>query len=595
MSQLPARATIRTIFKTYFRTARKYPKTGILVFLGYGTGNILGEVVLRIYYSNIFDLLAGETPSPTLWHTLQTIVLQMIGIAILYNIFWRIADFSISYFQSSILRDLTNQSFEHLTKRSYNFFSNQFSGGLVARVRRFVSAFETLHDKIVYNFWMTGSGLLGVLVYLSWTIPILAFFLGLWIIGFLLMTVLFVRYRMRFDLVVASADSAVTSDLSDMLTNILNLKIFTSESEEKRRFSRTTNTQFRAQIRAWYWSNCFWALQSIAMATLEIGGIYIALRLWMEGTISTGTVVLVQSYFFSVVLHTWDIGRAISDTFKALSNAEEFVTILGAPPEVTDLIKPEVCRILKGSIHIQSIGFKYGEGKHVFDDFSLTIPAGQRVGIVGFSGAGKSTLFKLLLRFLDVTSGSITIDGQDLRSITQDDLRKHISYVPQEPILFHRSLKENISYGRAGATDDEVIDAAKRAHAHDFIAGLQKGYDTLVGERGIKLSGGERQRVALARVILKNAPILLLDEATSSLDSVSEKYIQEQLTEIMKGRTTLVIAHRISTIKQMDRIIVLADGKIVEDGTHEELLEKNGTYANLWTHQSQGFIVEEEN
>lgn len=564
-----------------------------MVFIGYGVGNILGEVVLRIYYRNIFDLLAVHTPSPALWSQLQFIILQMIGIAVLYNIFWRIADFCISYFQSNVLRDLTNMALKHLSDRSYNFYANQFTGGLVAKVKRFVNGFETLHDKIIYNFWMTGSGLLGILAFLAFTIPTLAVFLGLWTIGYLIMTVMLVRYRMRFDYIVASADSAVTADLSDILTNILNLKIFTSGKPEMQRFSVTTNTQYKAQLRAWHWSNFFFGLQSIAMVILEIGGMYVALRLWMNGSITTGTVVLVQTYFFSVAIHTWDIGRAISDTFKAFSNAEEFVSILHAPLEVTDPMKPEVCRIQKGSITLNAIGFKYGEGKDVFRDFTLDIPSGQRVGIVGFSGAGKSTLFKLILRFLDVTSGSITVDGQDLHTITQDDLRRNISYVPQEPILFHRSLRENIAYGRAGATDAEVIDSAKRAHAHDFIAGLPKGYDTLVGERGIKLSGGERQRVALARVILKNAPILLLDEATSSLDSVSEKYIQEQLKEIMKDRTTLAIAHRISTIKQMDRIIVMADGKIVEDGSHEELLQKNGTYANLWTHQSQGFIVED--
>ena len=593
-SRTLARAPIRAIFKTYFRIARRYPTSGILVFVCYAGGSILSDIVLGLYIREIFDVIAVSAPSTETWSALLRILLHIIGVVLMYNVFWRSADFCMTYFQANCLRDLMDLSMTKLSKRSDSFFTGQFTGGLVAKVRRFVTGFETLHDKTVYDFWRTGVILAGIFVVIVAQMPLLALFFGLWIVGYLMISVLFLRYRLRFDYILAEADSTVTASLSDIITNVLNLKIFTSEHPELEKFSGVTQHEYTARKNSWDKTNIFHALQSISMGILEIGGMYIALQAWQAGRISAGTIVLVQYYFTSVIFQTWNIGRAMSDSFKALSNAEEFVRILEAPLEVTDPFKPEVCSIQKGSIHLQSIGFKYREGKHVFDDFSLTIPAGQRVGIVGFSGAGKSTLFKLLLRFLDVTNGSITIDGQDLRSITQDDLRKNISYVPQEPILFHRSLFENIAYGRAGATEAEVIDSAKRAHAHDFIVGLQKGYDTLVGERGIKLSGGERQRVALARVILKNAPILLLDEATSSLDSVSEKYIQQQLTEIMKDRTTLAIAHRISTIKQMDRIIVLADGKIVEDGSHAELLEKNGTYANLWTHQSQGFIVEEE-
>lgn len=592
--QLPARATMRAIFKTYFSVARRYPKTGILVFVFYACGTILGDVVIGLYLREIFNIISVSNPSPDTWTRLQWVMAQIAGTVVLYNICWRSADFCISYFQASCLRDLLDMSMEQLSKRSYSFFTGQFTGGLVAKVRRFVTGFETLHDKTVFQFWQTSVMLVGIFFVLLYQIPFLALFFAVWIAGYLGISVIFLRYRLRFDYILAEADSKVTARLSDIITNVLNLKIFTSNTQEIKAFGEVTGNEYQARNQTWMRTNVFHGIQSISMGILEIGGIYIALVFWQEGKISAGTIVLVQYFFTSVIMKTWEIGRAMSDSFKALSNAEEFVRILETPLEVTDPITPDVCRISQGSIALNAIGFKYGEGKDVFRDFTLDIPSGQRVGIVGFSGAGKSTLFKLILRFLDVTSGSITVDGQDLRTITQDDLRRNISYVPQEPILFHRSLRENIAYGRAGASEAEVIDSAKRAHAHDFIAGLQKGYDTLVGERGIKLSGGERQRVALARVILKNAPILLLDEATSSLDSVSEKYIQEQLTEIMKDRTTLAIAHRISTIKQMDRIIVLADGKIVEDGSHEELLKKNGTYANLWTHQSQGFIVEEE-
>ena len=229
-------------------------------------------------------------------------------------------------------------------------------------------------------------------------------------------------------------------------------------------------------------------------------------------------------------------------------------------------------------------------GNEVLKGINLEVKPGERVGIVGHSGAGKSTITKLVLRLNDVTSGKIMIDGQDIRNVSQDDLRSAISYVPQESILFHRTIKENINYGKINATMNEIIEVSKKAHAHEFVLNLSKGYDTLVGERGVKLSGGERQRVAIARAMLKPAPILILDEATSSLDSISESYIQEAFTELMKGKTSIVIAHRLSTVQKMDRIIVLEKGKIVEDGTHKQLLRKKGFYRNLWDHQTGGFL-----
>ncbi|MCK5017778.1 MAG: ATP-binding cassette domain-containing protein, partial [Candidatus Peribacteraceae bacterium] len=359
-------------------------------------------------------------------------------------------------------------------------------------------------------------------------------------------------------------------------------------------FAEITQKEFLAKRKSWHCGNAMHAFQGISMALLEGIGMYITLNMWLEGKISGGTVVLIQMFFYMVMYHIWKIGHAMSDVFKALSDAEEMVYIFQSQLGVKSPLNPEKVKIKKGEIKLQNITFRYEKQYPVFKDFSLHIPSGQKVGIVGHSGVGKSTLFKLLLRFTDVTDGSINIDGQDIRNITQDDLRRNISYVPQEAMLFHRSLYENISYAAPDASLDEVIEAAKNAHAHDFIAHLPAQYDTLVGERGVKLSGGERQRVAIARVILKDAPILLLDEATSSLDSISEKYVQEQLAKLMNGKTTLAIAHRISTIQQMDRIIVLNPEGIVEDGSHDRLLKQNGVYADLWKHQSHGFIADDE-
>lgn len=280
--------------------------------------------------------------------------------------------------------------------------------------------------------------------------------------------------------------------------------------------------------------------------------------------------------------------------YEGFADAHEMIVILETPHDVQDTPTANALTVSEGAITLKDVGFNFNETRVILEDFSLEIPGGQKVALVGPSGAGKSTITKLLLRLYNVTSGHITIDSQDIAEVTQDSLREAISFVPQEPILFHRSLMDNIRYGRLDATDDEVFEAARKAHCHEFIELLKDGYGTLVGERGVKLSGGERQRVAIARAILKNAPILVLDEATSSLDSESEALIQDALRVLMEGKTVVVIAHRLSTIMTMDRIVVVEGGKVVADGTHDELLTQGGLYHKLWSIQAGGFITDTE-
>lgn len=269
------------------------------------------------------------------------------------------------------------------------------------------------------------------------------------------------------------------------------------------------------------------------------------------------------------------------------------VEILQIAPEVKDPPEPEIPRIDKGLVSFQDVAFTHhGADDAIFEKFSIDIRPGEKIGLVGHSGSGKTTLTRLLLRFSDIDNGKILIDGQNIAHLSQDDLRRFVAYVPQEPLLFHRTIRENISYGNPKASLEEIMTFAKKAHAHEFIKSLPKQYETLVGERGVKLSGGQRQRVAIARAMLKKAPVLLLDEATSALDSESEQLIQDALWKLMEGRTAIVIAHRLSTIQKMDRIVVLKHGKIVEQGSHRELINKGGVYASLWSHQSGGFIDE---
>jgi len=328
------------------------------------------------------------------------------------------------------------------------------------------------------------------------------------------------------------------------------------------------------------------------MISLEFGMMYYAIRLWQNGVMTVGDIALIQAYLFRIFDQLWDMGKNIRTIYEAAADANEMTEILLTGHEVQDASRAANLEIKKGEIKFRNVYFAYHEGMEILKDFNLTIKPGERVAFIGPSGGGKSTVVKLLFRFYDIQGGEILIDGKNIAAVTQDSLRANVALVPQEPILFHRSLIDNIRYARPGASDAEVIKAAKLAHAHEFISGFPEGYNTFVGERGVKLSGGERQRVAIARAILKNAPILVLDEATSSLDSESEMYIQDALKKLMKGRTTIVIAHRLSTIMQMDRIIVMENGKIMEQGSHHELLKvQQGVYQRLWNIQAGGFAA----
>jgi ATP-binding cassette subfamily B protein len=306
------------------------------------------------------------------------------------------------------------------------------------------------------------------------------------------------------------------------------------------------------------------------------------------------TVFLILTYTSDILQRLWEFStQALRDYNRAIGDAQSMLEVLAIEPSIKDPEHPQKSKISKGAITFDNMSFAHtgtNEDDPLFNAMDLRIKASEKIGLIGHSGSGKTTLTRLLLRFSDVSDGAILIDGQNIASISQDDLRKSIAYVPQEPLLFHRSIRENIAYGKPDATEKEIVEAARKAHAMEFIDKLSEGMETLVGERGVKLSGGQRQRIAIARALLKDAPILVLDEATSALDSESEKLIQAALWELMKNRTAIVIAHRLSTVQKMDRILVLEDGEIVEEGTHKQLVEKQGTYAQLWAHQSGGFI-----
>ncbi|MBU0612209.1 ABC transporter ATP-binding protein/permease, partial [Patescibacteria group bacterium] len=432
----------------------------------------------------------------------------------------------------------------------------------------------------------------GTIIAIYTLLPKYSLILGIFCIVFLVTTFIYIRYKLKYDILSSQAESKTTGAITDSIGNHSSIQLFTGHDYEKGRVGEVIDKQKKANVINWYLWEGLNAMQSLYSFSIEFIIFWIALSDWKLGLITLPVIVLLQSYIIRLIENLWSFGAIVRAYYESFADAEEMTVILNTPYEILDNPK-EVAQNIKGQVVFENVTYVYENNKtKVLDNFSITIPAGQKVAIVGSSGAGKTTFVRLLMRLFNLTSGRIMIDRIDINNISQENLREQIAFVPQEPILFHRTLMENIRYGRRSATDKEVLEAAQLAHCDEFIKLLPKGYETYVGERGIKLSGGERQRVAIARSILKNAPILILDEATSSLDSHSESLIQDAFQKLMKNKTTIVIAHRLSTIREMDRIIVIENGVIVEDGSHAELSnKKEGLYKKLWDLQAGGFDI----
>lgn len=539
-------------------------------------------------YRRMLDIFANGASgySSARWAVVQLLCVSAAGLLVR-----RLAGWAEMVYQSRTKRDLWLTSFKQLHRQSYSYLADQFSGSLTKRANKYDSAYEMLVDQLA-----TGIGQSVVRIFV--TIGAISFFrvdIALIFLVWTVVYILFVQYALKrkrpIDLEKSEVDSKVSGWLSDTVSNFSTIKTFASHARETKVFSEKVNHFRELLLRQWRAGFRLDTGQAILLIVLEVVVFSYALYLWSLGKhFTAGDMALLQVYIGQLNGGMAGLGWQLKAVTQGIADANEMTELILQPDTVADAPGATHLQVQEGSIVFSNASFTYsGKGK-VIERLNLHILPGQKVALVGPSGGGKTTITKLLLRFYDVTKGSITVDGHDIRTITQDSLREAISFVPQEPILFHRSLLENIRYGKPDASEAEVVHAAKLAHAHEFISKSQQGYETQVGERGIKLSGGERQRVAIARAILKNAPILVLDEATSSLDSESEMLIQDALKHLMKGKTVIVIAHRLSTIMQMDRIVVLEKGKITEDGKHEELVKaKQGTYQKLWGIQAGSF------
>ena len=583
----------KEIFRLFWKTSEPYKhRRNLAIFFAMLTlvvtifvgPLIIAQLLSIVQHNQLHD-------AKNLWT-----LIALYGVSELWSsvIGWRLVLYLAWTFETAMQRDLYARCFSKLTNQTLFFHSNKFGGSLVSQTNKLVGAVESFWDTIIWSVLPLVVSLVGSIIVLSTLLWQYALFLLIFSIVFSIVVYYGSKPMAKLTKKEAKASNKLNGQLADVISNVLAVKSSGAEATEQKFFAKTVSSWRNSSLDVMRGFLKVSTVYSSINMVIKIGATTFAVYAAQNNLVSVASVYLIITYTGSVAHELWNMNGIMRNYNRIIGNANDMVEVLQTPTTLIDKSSSKL-EVASGKISMDKITFTHdeGQGDTLFHDFSLDIKPGEKIGLVGASGSGKTTLTKLLLRFADIDSGKITIDGQDISEVTQASLRAKIAYVPQEPLLFHRSVRENIAYSRPDATDAEIEEAAKKAGAYDFIVGLKDGFDTMVGERGIKLSGGQRQRVAIARAILKDAPILVLDEATSALDSESEALIQKSLETLMENRTSIVIAHRLSTIAKLDRIIVLKDGKIVEDGSHDELInKKRGVYAKLWARQSGGFIEE---
>ncbi len=584
-------STIKQTIRIFRDEARSEKKTIWLFATLIPFSHFLYLVLLPLLISIIVQSLIENSHDITgpLWLVGGIVACAALSIVVQHTAFIRFFNH-----EERMTTKLVKRAMNGLLKHSHLFFSNHKVGSLAGDVNNFSRSYMSLMDAVFLQGSQIIVSFVTSLLVVAVISPVLLLPLLALTAFVVIESVTALQRRSAYRNQRKEMQSHLTGTIADILGNQTLVRMFARQKNEvstviKER--KAIEHVASKEIRAIQFS-----------AEVRMGGLFIfqaaimllAIFLVSRGMVSIAALVFMVAYLMRVTSAMFQINSVIRQSEQAFLDASKVTELLANDIEVVDTPNAANLRINGGTVKLNNVVFAYSDAQHqpVFQGLTLKIPAGQNVGLVGKSGGGKSTLTQLLLRYMDISGGTITIDEQDIAKVTQASLRSQISYVPQDPYLFHRTLRENITYGKDDATEQEVLDAITKAHAHEFIDKLPAGLDTIVGERGVKLSGGQRQRIAIARAILKDAPILILDEATSALDSESEKYIQSALENLMKNKTSIVIAHRLSTIAKLDRILLLDNGKIAEDGTHAELLKNNGTYAKLWKHQSGGFIEE---
>lgn len=548
------------------------------------------DLSLRPYLLKIIINKIPEITQETVVQELATPIVFYMGMSFLVTTMFRFYDYIWLMFNPLLKRHLGSVLMNKMMMHSLTLFQNHFAGNLANKIKDVMSGMPDLVKILIEKFL---SHILAFLIatLAVWTINYqFSILLVTWIIVFVTGSFYFSLHAKVLCEKSAEVRSTVMGYIVDILSNIMSVHLFAAKQTESQKLKTHLDRYVKADQQRDWWFLYMFAFQGFSFVIYQGIGFVLLVKGFQNGSITAGDFALLLAVNTGLISSLWSLSTDILKVAEILGGITQGLQVALTPIEIQDKKDAQELRVTKGHIVFDNVKFHYKGAEALFQNKSVHIPSGQKVGLVGYSGSGKSTFVNLILRLYDVAGGHIQIDGQDIRDVSQDSLHQAIGMIPQDPLLFHRTLMENIRYGCFKASDEEVMEAAKKAHAHNFIMKLPHGYNSLVGERGVKLSGGQRQRIAIARAILKNAPILILDEATSQLDSVTEKQIQESLLSLMKGKTTIVIAHRLSTLLHMDRILVFQGGKIIEDGTHQSLLKKKGLYKTMWDAQVGGFL-----
>lgn len=561
----------------------------------------VADVLTPLYAGKLIDAVAsGAAGDAQVWHAAMTAFWLLVALGLGAMLLRQAVYYSIIGFTLRMMNGMMSSAFHRVQRLSTDWHANSFAGSTVRKITRGMWAVDQLNDTLLIALLPSVVMLVGATALLGWHWPVMGLVVGLGSVMYIAFTALLsLRYVAPAARLGNAWDTRMGGALADAVTCNAVVKAFGAERREEARLARVVDKWRRRTRRTWMRGTLNAGVQGAMLALMQVAMIGASLWLWARGQASVGDITFALTMFFMLQGYLREVGTDIRNLQRSINDMEELVTLERQPLGVADKPGAGVIRITEGEIRFDDVTFRYGaHDTPLYEHFSARIAPGERVGLVGHSGSGKTTFIKLIQRLYDVNEGRILIDGQDIAQAQQASLRRQLAIVQQEPILFHRTLAENIAYGRPGATQAEIEHAARQASAHDFIMRLPKGYDTMVGERGVKLSGGERQRVAIARAFLADAPILILDEATSSLDSESEVLIQQAMERLMEGRSTLVVAHRLSTVRALDRLLVMDHGRVIEEGDHETLIRRpGGVYRRLFERQAleltRGMSMEE--